>query len=79
MLDENVNSLIDARNQQTREALKEIEKTFRSGIESHIAYHKLLMESARERGDLPAAMRCQVMIETYESILKNYSLSKSYG
>lgn len=78
IFDEKVNSIIDARNQQTKEALKEIEKTFRTGIESHITYHRILMKSAKERGDLPAVMRCQVMIETYESILKSYSLSRSY-
>lgn len=78
IFDEKVNSIIDAKKQQTKEALREIEKTFRAGIEGHIAYHKLLMESASEQGDLPAVMRCKVMIETYESILENYLPASRY-
>ena len=79
ILDERINKAIDAKKHLVREALKEIESNFRNSMEGHITYHKYLMKEAREHGELAAAIRHQVMIETYESILRNYSLSNSYN
>lgn len=78
ILEDRINKAIDAKRHQVRDALIEIEANFRKSIEGHITYHKYLMEQAKEHGDLAAAIRHQVMIETYEAILRNYSLSGSY-
>ena len=36
------------------------------------------MEEAKKKGDISSAIHHKVMMETYESILKNYSMSNSY-
>jgi len=77
-LDEDMERAIDAKRHQTREVLKEVEKTFQTSIQAHIDYHKFLMNAAKERNDILSMNRHLILMETYESILKNYSLSGSY-
>jgi hypothetical protein len=48
-------------------------------MEGHVEYHRYLVEESREKGDLAMAIHHQVMMETYQSILKNYSMSGSYN
>ncbi|GEM_PF-2507501 len=78
LMNEQINKAIDAKKYQTREALKEVEKNTRMTFLAHVDYHKFLMEEAKKRADIPSAIHHQVMMETYEAILKNYSMSGSY-
>jgi hypothetical protein len=73
-----VSQAIDAKKYQVRQALKHVEDITRKNYEGQITYHKYLKESALEHGDLAAATHHQVMIETFESILRNFSMSGSY-
>lgn len=36
------------------------------------------MEEARQKGDLALAIHHKVLMETYEGILKNFTMSNSY-
>ena len=78
IFDRKVTQAIDAKKHQMREALKEIEGNTRKNYEAHIAYHKYMMEAAKEQGDIQGAVRHQVMTETYEAILRNFTMSGSY-
>jgi erythromycin esterase-like protein len=78
IFDRKVTQAIDAKKHQMNEALREIEGNTRKNYEAHVTYHKLMAEAAREHGDFQGAMRHQVMIETYESILRNFTMSGSY-
>jgi intergrase/recombinase len=78
VFEDRVGKAIDAQKLRVRDALKEIEANYRTSTEAHITYHKHLMEHARAHGDLATAIHHQVMVETYQSILKNYSMSNSY-
>lgn len=78
IFDRKVTQAIDAKKHQMNEALREIEGNTRKNYEAHITYHKLMAEAAREQSDFQVAMRHQVMIETYESILRNFTMSGSY-
>jgi hypothetical protein len=78
IMEDQMNKVIDAKRHQIREALKEVEKNTRASYLSHIEYHKYLLEQAKEKGDVATALHHRVMMETYESILKNYSMSNSY-
>jgi len=79
MLNDRIEEAIDAKNYQIREVLKEVERNTRSSFQAHIDYHKFLMEEAREKGDIALAIRHKVLMETYEGILKNFSMSNSYN
>lgn len=50
----------------------------RDNYQAHITYHKFLLQSAKDHGDIAAATHHQVMIETFEGLLKNFSMSGSY-
>lgn len=78
LFDKKINQAIDAKKHEMRGALKEIEHNTRKNYEAHITYHKLMAEAAREQGDIQGAMRHQVMIETYEAILRSFTMSGSY-
>jgi hypothetical protein len=78
LFDDRISRAIDAKTHQVNETLKEVEKNFRTSIEGHVTYHKLMMETSRQNGDIPGAIRHQVLLETYEGILKNYTLSSRY-
>jgi hypothetical protein len=78
LFDDRVERAIDASRYRVREALKIVESTTKISFQGHIDYHKYLMEEARRIGDIATAMRHQVLMETYQSILKNFSLSNSY-
>jgi hypothetical protein len=73
-----VNQAIDAKKYQVREALKSVEKMTRDNYEAHVTYHKFLLQSAKERGDIATATHHSVMIDTFEMLLKNFSMSGSY-
>jgi len=77
--DDRVNKAIDLRQKQTKDILQEIESNFRKSIEGHIEYHRYLVEQSREKGDIALAIHHRVMMETYQSILKNYSMCGSYN
>lgn len=77
--EDRVNKAIDLRQKQTKDILQEIESNFRKSIEGHIEYHRYLVEQSREKGDIALAIHHRVMMETYQSILKNYSMSGSYN
>lgn len=78
IFDRKVAQAIDAKRHQMREALREIESNARKSYEAHITYHKLMKEAAKEQGDIQGAVRHQVMTETYEAILRNFTMSGSY-
>jgi len=69
---------IDAKKYQVREVLKEVESNTKTTFQAHIDYHKFLMEEARQKGDLALAIHHKVLMETYEGILKNFSMSNAY-
>jgi hypothetical protein len=79
IFDDRTNKAIDSKRYQVRNRLMEIEANIRKSIEGHITYHKYLMQEAKNVGDMAQAMHHQVMMETYESVLKNYSMSNSYN
>ena len=78
LFDDRVNKAIDANRYQVREALKEIERDIRAFYLAHIEYHRCMMEEAKAKGDVAAAIHHQVLMEAYQGILKNFSLSESY-
>jgi hypothetical protein len=73
-----VSQAIDAKKYQVKEALKSVEQMTRDNYQAHITYHKFLLQSAKDHGDIAAATHHQVMIETFEGLLKNFSMSGSY-
>lgn len=77
--DDRISKAIDLRKKQTKDVLQEIETNFRKSIEGHVEYHRYLVEQSKEKGDIATAIHHQVMMETYQSILKNYSMSGSYN
>ena len=77
-LDDSVSKAIDAKVCQTRDILKEIERNTRISFEGHVTHHKYLMDAAKQRGDIATAIHHQVVMETYQSILKNFSMSGAY-
>ena len=76
--DDRISKAIDLRKKQTKDVLQEIEANFRKSIEGHVEYHRYLVQQSKEKGDIATAIHHQVMMETYQSILKNYSMSGSY-
>ena len=78
LLNDRIEEAIDAKKYQIREVLKEVESNTKTSFQAHIDYHKYLMEEARERGDISSAIHHKVLMETYESILKNFSMSNAY-
>lgn len=78
LLEDSVNKSIDTQKYRVREALKEVEKNTRISFQAHIDFHKFLMEEAKAKGDIASAVHHQVLMETYQGILKNFSLSNSY-
>lgn len=77
-VNERIDKAIDSKQHQIREVLKEVERNTRSSYQGHMDYHKFLMEEARKKGDVALAIHHQVLMETYEGILKNFSMSNSY-
>jgi hypothetical protein len=78
-LEDRVGKAINAQKARVRETLREIEINYQTSTEAHIEYHRYLMGQAKAKGDLARAIHHQVMMETYQSILKNYSMSNSYN
>ena len=78
LFDDRISRAIDAKTHQVNETLKEVEKNFRTSIEGHVTYHRLMMETSKQNGDISGAIRHQVLLETYEGILRNYTLSSRY-
>ena len=78
LMDENMERAIGAKRQQTRKVLKEVERNFQITIRAHIDYHKFLMKESEERNDLSVMTHHRILMETYEGILNNYSMSNSY-
>ncbi|AFU60249.1 MAG: hypothetical protein QXX64_06350 [Nitrososphaera sp.] len=78
LFDDKVNKAIDANRYQVREALKEIERNTRAFYLTNTEYHRRMMEEAKTKGDIATAIHHQVLMETYQGILKNFSLSESY-
>jgi hypothetical protein len=78
LFDRKISQAIDAKKDQMRDSLREIEANTRKNYEAHLTYHKLMAETAREQGDIQGGVRHQVMIETYESILRSFTMSGSY-
>jgi hypothetical protein len=79
VFEDRIGKAIDAQKLGVREALREIEANYRTTTEAHITYHRELMQHAKDHGDIATAIHHQVMMETYQSILKNYSMSNSYN
>jgi predicted transcriptional regulator len=77
--DDRISKAIDLKKNQTKGVLQEIEANFRKSIEGHVEYHRYLVQQSKEKGDIATAIHHQVMMETYQSILKNYSMSGSYN
>lgn len=78
IMNDRIEQAIDAKRQQTRDVLKEVERNFQMSIRGHIDYHKYLMEEAKKNENVALMIHHRVLMETYESILKNYSMSNSY-
>jgi len=78
VFEDRVGKAIDAQKYRVREALKEVERNTRISYQSHIDYHKHLLREAKAHGEVANAMHHQIMVETYQSILKNYTMSNSY-
>jgi hypothetical protein len=78
ILDDRIEQAIDAKKHQMREVLKEVEKNTQTSFQGHIDYHKYLMQEAMQKGDIAAAMHHRVLMETYQSLLNNFSMSNSY-
>ena len=68
---------IDEKKRQVREALKEAENRTRTSFQSQNEYHRQMMEEARKKDDIAAVLHHRIMMETYDSILKYFSLSDS--
>jgi predicted transcriptional regulator len=77
--DDRISKAIDLKKKQTKDVLQEIEANFRKSVEGHVEYHRYLVQQSKEKGDIATAIHHQVMMETYQSILKNYSMSGSYN
>jgi len=77
-MNDRIEQAIDAKRQQTRDVLKEVERNFQKSIQGHIDFHKFLMEEAKKTNDLSSMIHHRVLMETYESILKNYSVSSTH-
>lgn len=78
IMNDRIEQAIDAKKHQMRDVLKEVEKNFQTSIQGHIDYHTFLLAESKKKGDIASAVRHQVLIETYEGILRNYSMSNSY-
>lgn len=70
---------IDAQGAATAGVLREVEDNFITSTKAHITYHEYLMKATQESGDMNGYMHHRVMMETYETILKNYEASRRYG
>ncbi len=76
---EMLNALIESNISTTNEVLKEVEDNFITSTKAHITYHQQLMEIAKDGGDMAQYMHHRVMLETYETILRNYEASRRYA
>lgn len=73
-----INAIIGTRLAATDEVLREIERNFITSTKGHITYHKKLMELAEKSGDMRSYLHHRVMMETYETLLRNYEASSRY-
>jgi len=71
-----IDQAIEAKRHQTSEMLDEVEKHFQTLVQSHIDYHKYLMEQAKKKDEMQLVDHHRALMETYEAIIKNYSMSK---
>jgi hypothetical protein len=78
-MNENMERAIDAKRQQARKVLKEVERNFQITIQAHIDYHKFLTEESKKRNDISTMAHHRILMKTYEGILNNYSMSNSYN
>jgi hypothetical protein len=78
LVNDRIEQAIDAKKHQMRGVLKEVERNTQISFQGHIDYHKYLMQQAMEKGDIASAMHHKILMETYQSILNNFSLSDSY-
>lgn len=76
---ESINAMIESKVAATADVLREIEDNFITSAKGHVTYHQHLMELAQESGDMNRFMHHRVMMETYETMLKNYEASRRYG
>jgi hypothetical protein len=76
---ETMNAIIDSQVSSTADALREIENNFITSTKAHITYHEHLMKLAEEDVDMNRYMHHRVMMETYQTILRNYEASRRYG
>ena len=78
LLNDRIEQAIDAKKHQIREVLKEVENTTKASFQAHVDYHKYLMEEAKQKGDIAVAIHHKVLMETYEGILRNFTMSNAY-
>jgi hypothetical protein len=76
---ESMNSMIESKVAATADVLREIEDNFITSAKGHVTYHQHLMKLAEENGDMNSFMHHRVMMETYETMLRNYEASRRYG
>lgn len=76
---ETMNAMIESSAIATADILREVEDNFITSTKGHITYHEYLMKSAEQNGSTHLYLHHRVMMETYETMLRNYEASRRYG
>lgn len=73
LIEDSLKIAFEGKRERMREVLQSAEDSFISNMQAHIIHHKYLLESALEQNDIKRIAYHQIMIETFQSILINYT------
>ena len=70
-------NIVQGNRQQMREVLQSAEDAFINNMQANVTHHRYLLDVAIEKRDVKMAAHHQVMADTYQAILNNYTLASN--